>query len=264
MTAATTDLGKPLINKHMAHYYLPDGTLIDGLRAARKISPLPLPSPTTVLSLMKGEGLIQYFKRQMWLAAITTPRAEGASDEDHYDACCRWADEHATTARNFGGDLHDQISKANHWFASGSHEVGDCVLPSDTRVSLYCDWLVANVKRVFHVEQFVKGDGYGGREDFRVELLDGRSATVDFKSQDVTGKRGFNHYTNWALQLGAYSQALPVSGSCPRSDVVISVCISSKEPAALEAYEWPKPATYYHELFLGLLAIWRLETNYHE
>lgn len=250
----------------MSHFYLPDGTLIDGLRAARKCNALP--SPTTVLNLIKGEGLIQYFRRQMFVAATTTPRAPGATDEEHYKACCRWAEEHGQTARDKGGDFHDVLkdfhSVYEHYMVSDSPGPFKKV-PHE--ITSYADWFFKNVERVIHYEEFVLHRSvlgeYGGREDLRVLLKDGRIATLDVKTQDRGSRPRFNYYTNWALQLGAYAKASPPERlDCPLSEVIISFCIASNDPMVGEAYIWPRPASYYHGLFCGLLNIWKEENDY--
>jgi hypothetical protein len=82
------------------------------------------------------------------------------------------------------------------------------------------------------------------------------------KTQDTTKKKGkFTHYSNWGVQLGAYSGAI-VASILPRPDVLISIAVSSNSPAMVEAYEWPEPPNYHH-IFLGLLKYWCLDNDYH-
>ena len=89
------------------HFYHPEtGELIEGnLRDARKVGGLP--SPTTVLGILSSHALKYYFRRQMWEATITTPRPAGMSDDDYWNECQKWADEHGRTARDKGTDFHD-------------------------------------------------------------------------------------------------------------------------------------------------------------
>ncbi len=241
----------------MSHYYHPTtGDLIDGgLRAARPVNGLP--SPTTILGLIKGEGLIRYFQRQAWEAAMTTPRRPGSTDEEHFEDCKRSADEHSKLAREKGGDFHTCCQRF-HMNAMGdwaNNPVPSALLP---QFDAYVCWYEHYVEKTVAVEQFVLGQGYAGRMDHLAMLKDGRLAVVDVKTQALSGKkRAFNYYSNWALQLGAYAGALPSP-----ADVLMSVVVSSTEPVVLEAYAWPQPVSYYHQLFLGLLAIWNLENNY--
>ncbi len=246
-----------------SHFYHPStGDLIDGgLRAARPVNGLP--SPTTVLELIKGEGLIRYFQRQAWEAAMTTPRRPGSTDEEHFGDCRKWADEHSKLAREKGGDFHN-LCQLFHMNAMGMESPQAVTqLPHVPKTftpqfDAYLCWYEQYVQKTIACEQFVLGQGYAGRMDHLALLKDGRLAVVDVKTQALSGKkRAFNYYSNWALQLGAYAGALPSP-----ADVLMSVVVSSTEPVVLEAYAWPKPPAYYHGLFLGLLAIWNEENNY--
>jgi len=84
---------------------------------------------------------------------------------------------------------------------------------------------------------------------------------LDCKTQDTTKKKGkFTYYSNWSIQLGAYA------GACKPPNIphcLISIAVSSKDPVVVEAYEWPKPPAYYHDIFLGLLKYWCEDNNYH-
>ena len=241
-----------------SHFYTPNGLCIEGLKAARKTSPLPLPSPTTVLSLFKGEGLIQYFKRQMFEAAVTTPRQPGWTDEEFFQACKKWADEHGQKARDKGGDFHDEIQK----FHMGKFlPIGE----QNPMMAAYVEWYDRYVAQTLGTEMVVIGDGYAGRLDHLCELKDGRIAITDTKSQDISTKKGrFNYYPEWVLQLAAYAGAInrfpgPAEGSV---DALLSICISSKPPYVVEAYTWPKPVAYYHDLFMGCLKLWKEISDY--
>lgn len=240
-----------------SHFYTPEGICIEGLRAARKMSPLPLPSPTTVLSLFKGEGLIRYFKRQMFEAAVTTPRQPHWGDAEHFDACMRHADEHSKAAREKGGDFHDQVNM----FHSGKPvPIGD----QDPMMNSYAQWYDRYVEGTISTETVVIGDGYAGRLDHLCQLKDGRIAITDTKSQDISGRERFSYYPEWVLQLGAYGGAInrfpgPVEGAV---DTLVSICISSKPPFVVEAYYWPKPVAYYHDLFMGCLKVWKEINDY--
>jgi len=130
-------------------------------------------------------------------------------------------------------------------------------------LAAYAGWYDQYVEKTISTETVVIGEGYGGRLDHLCQLKDGRVAISDTKSQDISNKRGrFNYYPEWVLQLAAYGGAInrfpgPMEGQV---DVLVSVCISSKPPFVAEAYYWPKPVAYYHQLFMGLLALWK-ETN---
>ena len=246
----------------MSHFYTATGQLIDGLKEARKTNPQPLPSPTTVLQLIKGDGLLRYFRKQMWEAACTTPRKPEWTDDQHYKACVQWANEHSHAARDKGLAFHKLIQEFHQAVVGMGPTPALTPVPDLAPVyDLYLRWYEKWIKRTVAVEQFVVGDGYAGREDHYAILQDGRSALIDIKTQDNNGKR-FNFYTPWSIQLGSYSGARP-PGESRTVDCIISIAVSSTGPAMLEAKVWPREVSYYHGLFMGLLAIWREENNYH-
>ena len=250
-----------------SHYYTKDGELIDGdLRLCRKLNGLP--SPTTVLNILGSPGLKYYFRRQMFESAVTTPRLPNEGDDDYFDRCCRWADEHGQAARDKGGDFHTLCQKFHELRMRGLFGVRILdMYPDAARIGLepqfkaYVEWYLNNVSRSLMVEQTVIGQGYAGRVDHVAEMMDGRIACLDVKTQDTTKKKGkFTFYSTWGVQLGAYGGAIKLPNI---PDVLISVAVSSNLPAVVEAYEWPKPPAYYHDIFLGLLKYWCEDNDYY-
>ncbi len=245
-----------------SHFYNANtGELIDGgLREARKLGGLALPSPTTVLGLIKGEGLLAYFRRQAWEAAVTTPRLPGMSDEEHYQACLKWADQHSKIARERGGEFHTlcqrfHLSEMDGPIHPDVAYTPEVMLP---QFDAYVNWYNTYVQKTIACEQFVLGQGYAGRLDHLALLNDGRLAVLDVKTQSLGKRRSFNFYSQFSIQLGAYAGALPSP-----ADVLVSVVVSADvTPVIVEAKYWPKPPSYYHQLFLGLLAVWSEEQQY--
>lgn len=238
----------------MSHYYHPDTLeLIDGdLRDARKVGGLP--SPTTVLKILTSPGLQWYFKRQMWEAAVSTPRTPQMSDEEHWKLCQKYADEHGKAARDKGGDFHTMVQQL-HLAIVGRRStlIVPPGHPLHPQITAYWQWYEQNVEETLLVEHKCKGDGYGGQLDHMARMRDGRVACLDAKTQDISKRKNFEHYPEWGVQLGAYAGTQD-----PMPDCLISVCVSSMAgPVVVEAYEWPEPPAYYHQLFLGLLAYWR-------
>lgn len=231
---------------------------MEGLRAARKLSPLPLPSVSTVLSLIVSQGLIEYFKRQMFLATTTTPRPEFTNDDEYYRECCRWADEHGQQARDRGTELHDLIQAYN---LARKHQKP---VPSPPerwagQYRSYVGWYEENVEKSLAVEEVLIGDGYAGRVDHICLLRDGRIAAVDTKTQNLVNKKKFSHYLSWAMQLGAYQKAYDYD---PRPRRALISLVFDPNGSDFEAYEWPESPKYYAGLFMGLAEIWRAENNY--
>lgn len=244
-----------------SHYYTKDGELIDGdLRQARKLGGLP--SPTTVLNILGSPGLKYYFREQMWLATATTPRTPGMSDDEHFKACMKWADEHGQAARDKGGDFHSLVQRFHercltaHWSYAAKGIDAGLLLP---QFDAYVDWYSKNVLRSLMVEQAVIGQGYAGRVDHVAEMMNGQVLCLDVKTQDTTKKKGkFTYYDQWPIQLGAYAGAckMPIDG-------LMSVAVSSNLPAVVETKLWDRPVDYYHDIFLGLLKFWKHSNDYY-
>jgi len=245
------------------HFYHPEtGELIDGnLRDARKVKGLP--SPTTVLGILGSPALKYYFRKQMWEATCTTPRLPGQSDDDYFDSCSKWADEHGQAAREKGGDFHDLIQQFHLRCMKGDGDTFAMAANVNGLFSQfkgYVAWYRQNVRRSLLVEQTVIGQGYAGRVDHVAEMMDGRIACIDAKTQDTRKKKGkFTYYSQWGVQLGAYAGAIN-----PVPDCLISVAVSSAPDveAFVEGYVWPQPPAYYHNIFLGLLEYWNEDNSY--
>lgn len=243
------------------HYYTRDGELIDGdLRQCRKLNGYP--SPTTVLNILGSPGLKFYFREQMFQATATTPRMPGQSDADWFKECCKSADEHGQAARDKGGDFHSLVQKFHercltaHWSVAADQIDAGLLTP---QFDAYVEWYSKNILRSLMVEQAVIGDGYAGRVDHVAELMDGRICCMDVKTQDTSKKKGrFNYYSNFAIQLGAYAGAIK-----PVPDCLMSVMVSSNLPAVVECKVWERPVGYYHNIFMGLLAYWCFDSDYH-
>jgi len=246
-----------------SHYYTPDGKLISGgLREARLCNGLV--SPTTVLGMIKGPGLIKYLQRQMHEATATTPRNPSWTDDQYYNACEQWADEHSQAAKDKGLALHKLIQEFHQSLVGKLPMVPMVALTPElaSGYDLYLRWYEKWVRKTIAVEQFVVGQGYAGREDHYCILNDGRSCLVDVKTQDISKRKRFNFYSGWSLQLGSYSGACPPELPERKVDCIISIAVSSAGPAHLEAKVWDRPPSYYHGLFMGLLALWQEENSY--
>lgn len=245
----------------MGHFYDPKtGQLIDGdLRQARKVRALP--SPTTVLTMLSSHGLLEYFRRQIFEATATTERKPGWSDDTYYEEVKRFADEHGKAARDRGGDFHNLIQQF-HLSTQGRAQAPIVTGDLAGQYDAYLRWYENNVERSILVEEIVFGDGYGGTLDHHCLLKDGRHAITDTKTQFLKGGKGFNHYLSWALQLGAYGGADLAAVNAEEPDCLVSIIVSSNDPVVLEAHVWQKPVAYYHNLFMGLLAIYQEEKGY--
>jgi len=249
----------------MSHFYdKRTGELIDGgLREARKLGGMALPSPTTVLGILGSFGLKEYFRRQMFEATATTARQPNWTDDEYYAAITKYADEHGQAARDKGGDFHSLVQrfhercmKCDKPYAYAS--CGDVSGQLTPQFNAYAEWYFKNVRRSLMVEQAVIGQGYAGRVDHVAEMMDGRVLCLDVKTQDTTKKKGkFTYYDQWPIQLAAYAGAckIPIHG-------LMSIAVSSNLPAVVETKLWERDWEYYHDIFMGLLKFWKHSNSY--
>lgn len=247
-----------------SHFYNKlTGELIEGgLREARKLNGLALPSPTTVLGILGSFGLKEYFRRQMFEATATTARQPNWTDDEYYAAVTKYADEHGQAARDKGGDFHSLVQRFHERCMNGVEALDqvDQVFCAELQPQFeaYVKWYGANVRRSLLVEQAVIGQGYAGRVDHVAEMMDGRIACLDCKTQDITKKKKFAYYSNFAIQLAAYAGAIK-----PQPECLISVMVSSNLPAVVESKIWDRDVDYYHKIFMGLLSYWSFDNDYH-
>lgn len=133
-------------------------------------------------------------------------------------------------------------------------------VPSDMlpQFDAYVCWYETYVQKTIACEQFVLGQGYAGRLDHLALLNDGRLAVLDVKTQSLAKRKRVTFYPSFFLQLGAYAGALPSP-----ADVLVSVVVSADiSPVVVEAKYSERPVSYYHQLFLGLLEVWKHENQY--
>ena len=235
-----------------SHWYLPDRTPFhsvpraDGegqrsttLRDARKVGAYP--SVTNVLGVLAKPALDAWKQEQAILAALTLPRREGESEDDF----AKRVVEDMGAQVNKAADLGSAVHRACEVYAQ-THE-----LPEHPGVArLFApvqEWFDTMVEAVRLVERVVVHHalGFGGTVDLVAKLrLTGTWSVVDFKTQrlkrDTKGQSKPNFYDTWALQLEAYRQGLLAEADGPAPQDIVSVVISSDEPAPVAVKVWPR------------------------
>jgi len=180
------------------------------VRHARKSGALP--SVTSICDMWPKGWLEPYVKRQMWEAAITTPRTPQMTDEQHWEACLKWSDEHRDRAADRGTRIHRCIHGTQKpepdiapffdaWAKWNEHEGGAVIWQEKTLVNF--------------------GNGYAGQADRLVETMDG-DYLDDFKTSGVKDKSKPPFYDNYAIQLAAYHAALPMRAGVRCRSIVIN------------------------------------------
>ncbi len=191
-------------------WYDKDGTARweGDVRHARKTGAYP--SVTSVIEMWPKGWLEFYLKRQMWEAARTTPRGEGVTDDQDFEACCKWADEHREKAADRGTRIHRCIHGAqapepdiapffDAWTKWNETAGGNVLWQEKTLVNpVWC---------------------YAGQADRLIETMDWIYLD-DFKTSAVKDKKKPPFYDNYPIQLAAYRTAWAQTGVRCRSIVI--------------------------------------------
>lgn len=157
-----------------------------------------VPSITSVLRLIRNEGIDRYRMMQYIQAARTAPTIEGESERDMVERIIRDADEHSKKARDFGTDIHRIIEG----------------LIKGENVSNVSDFTENQQLIIFDLSRYIEQNGFkgktevvlvndefGGRLDFIGETKGCPYFICDWKTQATADK--FNYYPEWLYQLGA-------------------------------------------------------------
>lgn len=242
-----------------SHWYRADGTPAYGadMRTARKDGLYP--SVTTIMSVLSKPGLEAWKQEQLILSALTLPMEDGETYEAFARRVVEDSRRQSQEAADIGTSLHDVAEKylKDEWYAipEGYAEVAGELI----------GWLQKNVEKPVDIETTFTNleHGYGGRIDLTAKLFDGRTATIDFKTQNVkvkelkSGPKPYPvFYEEWPSQLAAYSMG--------RSDVCMSVIISTnKDCPHVFVKEWDGGSMVNGwRMFLSCLTIWRIQKKY--
>lgn len=197
-----------MIMKDSNRFYLPDGSTVVGLRAARKTENA-LPSVTTLLSCWPKPWLLNYKLNQMRDAALTLPRQPDESDDEFFERVSLDAEAHAKAGADRGSAVHDIILRG------GKLDQSELALPP---IRAWAEWQPKD-ERTIWTEKVLFGVGYAGRAD-RLQISQERQCYFldDFKIRQTA-----RIYDEDRLQLAAYHEALPLENwvhTRPRSIVI--------------------------------------------
>ena len=245
------------------------------LRDARKPEHQWLPSVTGVQDIIAKPALIEWIKNQVLLAALTTPRPEGITDDEFIKIIKQSAKQEAEDAANRGTAIQDAIEGV--WLGkspTGDELLDDIAEEAVRQIITYCQ------TDKFTPEKIVVGDGYAGKTD-----LSNDDFVLDYKGKDITDKQwnaykaGKNPYPAVAYpeqcqQLVAYDKALPrdiskvevalITGSAqlaPRK--LVNVFIDRQIPGRIIFHQWSgEEADTAWKVFQNALEIWQLTKKY--
>jgi len=225
-----------------SHWYAQDGAprYEATLREARKEQLLP--SPTSILGLIKSEGLETWKQEQLLLSTLTLPRLMCETDDEFAKRAIQDAKQTTKAAAELGTRIHHGVES----ILAGRNFDHD--LP---QLEVFKDWAATHVTGYDWLERVqVNLDlGVAGRADGLVTLKDHGPVLVDWKSQMVKqNKRGVytpRFYEKWPMQLAfyAYCEMVPptiasvVINTNAASEPWIKVWTDEERDAAWDAFQ---------------------------
>jgi hypothetical protein len=252
MSASRSDSG---------HYYRRDGSPLyevptktggmRGINLAWDRGLNPVPSVTTVLSVAPKPQLEIWKQNQMMLAALTTNRLEGETDEAFCNRIRQEAFQQVEDAADIGTQVHDAIEK----YYNGQ--------PYPVELSLYVGGAMEEVRRLFPSvndwvteKHFAHPMGFGGRVDLHSPST---GHVVDFKGKDGDFSDGKKLAYDQHYQLAAYQVGLglPLGRKCA------NVFFSRTHPGVAKNAVWDEQQIFDGwQFFMASLALWKLWKKY--
>jgi hypothetical protein len=249
----TAEIIRPTSNYH---WYDADGVPHHeaGLRDARKLNLLP--SPTTIIGVMKNMGLDIWKQNNLLLSALTFPDEEkkGVELEHLAKRIVEDSKQQGSDAAIRGTAVHlgcEAILKGKNWDRE------------DQQLVAVNDWAQANVLDVTFTEEVVvnKEIGYAGCCDALLDHQEHGKVVADWKTQgckaNSKGEYRPAFYKNWALQGAAYRECIN------RKLPFLSVVINRNGPEIFEKRWDDEAVDKAFDAFANLHAIWCWEKNYY-
>lgn len=172
------------------------GMKVPTLADARKLNLLP--SVTTILKILHKQGLVDWLIEQAVLAAITSPKLQGESDDAFVYRVLhteRQQDQEAQIARDRGTAIHDCLQE----LARGQKtdpEIAEWCLPAFEAIR--------SRGTIIETEYCICGEGYAGKLDLAQETPDA-IWLWDWKTAKKLPSKG--PWPEHVLQLSAYAEA---------------------------------------------------------
>lgn len=200
----------------MAHYYKPDGTLIDkvpmttreGLRDAniadaRKMGLIP--SVTTMMSIM-DKPMVNIWRIEQGIKAVLTEPISGDEDWDAYiKRMVGKADEYSRYAAEFGTEIHNMV--CNLLGGKRFESETPTFITAKRIAEQVAFWVQANYKVLEPERTFVnQALCIAGTIDLTaIRLSDGKPVILDFKTNDFEVAKDAPFYREHRWQLAGYA-----------------------------------------------------------
>lgn len=249
-----------------SHWYKPDGSpAYDAtLRDARK-QPL-YPSVTQVIGQLAKPAVEAWAVNLMSETCYQNPAIDGYGAHESIDSYRKRIEplyqKKREEAANVGSAIHD-FAEA---YLNGKNP--ELVEGYEIQCENLAAWIHDKIDSAICEETFAcvneEGFGYGGRIDAYGFLKDGKRFLLDFKTQNMKGKKTPAYYPEWKYQLAAYAEwltkeravlSLGENGlSISKELSVFSVVIDTSENAGIHVKEYSQEelSAAYHTFTLLL------------
>lgn len=209
-----------------------------------------VPSVTTIIRTAASPGLQRWKDEQLLMAALTSTRLMGETDEDYISRVIDDSKAQGRAAADRGTALHGALER--YIQSGGSERQGQwqehceavCEAMREKGINLLTDGTAER--------SFAHRHGFGGKIDWS-----GTMAVVDFKSKPSIGSAKMKGYDEHIMQLAAYDQGLLSPGR--RLFNVFVGC----DDKVVQVLEWkPDDARRGWWMFRYLLDFWQEKTGY--
>lgn len=208
------------------------------------------PSVTTIIRTASSPGLQRWKDEQLLMAALTSTRLLGETDDDYISRVIDDSKAQGKAAADRGTALHGALER--YVQSGGSERQGVwqehceavCEAMRENGVNLLTDGTAER--------SFAHPYGYGGKIDWSSP-----GAVVDFKSKASIGAAKMKGYDEHIMQLAAYDQGL---GNPGRRLFNVFVGCDDK---VVQVLEWkPEDAARGWKMYLSLLTFYQDKTGY--
>lgn len=244
------------------HWYLRDGTpfyTVIGkttgterpvtIRDAREADAVP--SVTTIMKLLKSDGLSMYFERQIFDAVLKWPRKQGEDDYDYFGRIKAMSREHGRKASDRGTRLHAEVER----FLRREPVVDKSFLPHIAELVRVLAYFDVDLMGGEAEKSFASTKGFGGKCDYN--RGGDKPVVLDFKSKEKIEAKKRYTYDEHVMQLASYRMGLGMpTARC------LNIFVGVEDRKVL-VYEWEE-ADLQHgwQTFEALLQLWKLKNKY--
>lgn len=229
------------------------------LRDAKKLNLAP--SVTTVLGIIRKEGIRRWEIENAMMEALTNKRIAGEVDEDYVKRLARGFIETTTNAASWGTACHNAVEDwltKQIWTAEKDGFRTDIALDNYQKAAKE---LNITVRKNMVERSFACDMGYGGKIDI-VGIYGVKRAVIDLKFKETKSGKEIEVYgDDYGQQLAAYDYG--IHGQDPPESLLLNLIISVSEKGRYKLVDWTKDAGKLLNKFIALLNYWKIANDYY-